>query len=153
MLDSENTTRYTCDSCFSDISRVVRAQCALCDDIDLCLPCLASGHPLANPNHSPHHPYRLLKPFLFPVYESDWRAEEEAQLLEAVEGCGMDNWGDVGEWMGHNRTSQECKDHYYKLYMDHSQAPLAVKTLYYLIIESGNDSTFQTRYTITQHYN
>lgn len=112
--------KITCDSCFKDISHVIFIQCAECDDLDLCIECFGSGVELSQ--HKAVHSYRVLRPFDFPVYTSDWRADEELLLIEGCEQFGVGNWKDISEHIG-SKEPAACESHYHSVYLNWSGAP------------------------------
>lgn len=112
--------KITCDSCFKDISHVILIQCVECDDLDLCVECFASGVELSQ--HKATHAYRVLRPFDFPVYTADWRADEELLLLEGCEQFGVGNWKDISDHIG-SKEPAACEDHFHKIYLNWSGAP------------------------------
>ena len=151
MLVVDVGIRYSCDFCYRDISAIPRVQCAECgllppsivhgaggtkdetaaggkpvavsDEVDLCVECFGKGVEFGQ--HRRGHRYRVVKPLDFPVYEADWRADEELLLLEAIEANGMGNWRDVSNQVG-SKTAEECEGHYRRLYLDWAGRPLPV---------------------------
>lgn len=119
-LSNDVGMKITCDSCFKDISHVILIQCVDCDDLDLCVECFASGVELSQ--HKATHSYRVLRPFDFPVYTADWRADEELLLLEGCEQFGVGNWKDISEHIG-SKDPQACESHFHKLYLNWPGAP------------------------------
>lgn len=112
--------RFTCDSCFKDISHVVLIQCAECDDLDLCVECFGAGVELSQ--HKATHAYRVLRPLDFPVYVPDWRADEELLLIEGCEQSGLGNWKDIAEHIG-SKDPVACEQHYLHVYINWSGPP------------------------------
>ena len=112
--------KITCDSCFKDISHIILIQCVECDDLDLCVECFASGVELSQ--HKANHSYRVLRPFDFPVYAADWRADEELLLLEGCEQFGVGNWKDISEHIG-SKDAAACEAHFHKIYLNCAGAP------------------------------
>ena len=113
--------KFTCDSCFKDISHTVLIQCAECEDLDLCLECFGSGVELSA--HKATHAYRVLRPLDFPLFTLDWRADEEILLIEGCEQFGIGNWKDIAEHIG-SKDASACEQHYLKLYTNWTGAPL-----------------------------
>lgn len=61
--------RYSCDSCYIDITNIPRIQCAICtEEVDLCIQCFSEG--VSFNDHLPTHSYRILKPLDFPIFPS-----------------------------------------------------------------------------------
>lgn len=147
--------RYSCDHCYRDISAIPRVQCAECgvpnfgagsttdgsattttavgatsdakDEVDLCVECFGKGVEFGK--HKKTHSYRIIKPLDFPLYEADWRADEELLLLEAVESNGMGAWLDIADQIG-SKSAQDCENHYRKLYLDWDGRPLPVHNIW-----------------------
>lgn len=129
---------YSCDSCFKDISHVLRIQCAECDEVDLCAECFSNG--VEFQNHQKHHAYRILPPFTFSVYNNNnsnqaiekdvkdekdgyWRADEELLLIEGCESHGLGNWEDVAEHVG-AKDQWQCEAHFYATYLAPLEPPI-----------------------------
>lgn len=149
--DQAMVTRYTCDACFRDISRIVRIQCAECDDIDLCVECFGMGAPLSSkPHHQRTHSYRVLKPADFCLFNTPsqavtgktpkgrhpWRADEDFALLEAIEANGMGNWEEIAQAIGKRRTPEECLRRYSELFLNWPGQPGLVLCTILTFLES-----------------
>jgi transcriptional adapter 2-alpha len=52
-----------------------------------------------------------------PIFESDWGADEELLLLEAIEMYGFGNWSDIAEHVGGNKSKTKCELHYTLTYL------------------------------------
>uniref|UniRef100_A0A061RHS0 Transcriptional adapter n=1 Tax=Tetraselmis sp. GSL018 TaxID=582737 RepID=A0A061RHS0_9CHLO len=111
---------YHCNYCQKDISSRIRIKCAECPDFDLCLECFSVGVEVKP--HKRHHAYRVIDNLSFPLYEPTWGADEELLLLEAVDMYGLGNWAATAEHVG-TKTEQECRKHYYEVYIDHDDHP------------------------------
>ena len=109
-----SSDQYHCDYCHKDLSTSLRIKCNECDDFDLCLECFSVGVEITP--HKNTHAYRVVDSLSFPVYTMDWGADEETLLLEAVEHFGLGNWAQIGSHVG--RSSEDCKEHYFKVYID-----------------------------------
>jgi transcriptional adapter 2-alpha len=72
----------------------VPLKCGDCPgDINMCIECLATAVEAAEIGHQRHHRYRVMdNRASFVLFEPDWTAEEELQLLEGIELYGMGNW-------------------------------------------------------------
>lgn len=112
--------KFSCDSCFKDISHVIIIQCAECDNLDLCVECFGSGVEVSQ--HKTTHSYRVLRPLDFPVYSPEWRADEELLLIEGCEQFGVGNWKDISEHIG-SKDAVTCEEHFLKIYIDWNGAP------------------------------
>ncbi|TPP63993.1 Transcriptional adaptor 2 (Ada2) [Fasciola gigantica] len=87
-----------------------------CSVVSLCLTCFCFGAEAGN--HKKTHDYQLKttsKSPSVPVFE-DWNAQEELQLLEALEQYGVGNWEDVA-FKVETKTPQECMQHYSNYYL------------------------------------
>lgn len=111
--------QYHCDYCQKDLSTSLRIKCNECDDFDLCLECFSVGVEITP--HKNTHAYRVVDSLSFPVYTIDWGADEETLLLEGVEHFGLGNWAQIGSHVG--RSAADCKEHYYKVYIDNDCFP------------------------------
>lgn len=112
---------YSCDSCFKDISQVLRIQCAVCEEVDLCAECFANG--VEFQSHLRHHDYRIIPPLIFPIYEDSWRADEELLLIEGCESHGLGNWEDIAEHVG-AKDQWQCEAHFYSSYLAPLEPPI-----------------------------
>jgi hypothetical protein len=72
--------------------------------------------------HASDHAYRVVDNLTFPVFAPDWGADEELLLLEAVEQFGLGGWARAAEHVG--RAADECRAHYFAVYVDTEAAPL-----------------------------
>lgn len=52
-----------------------------------------------------------------------WLASEELLLLEGIEIYGMGNWDDISEYVS-TKTPEECREHYFKQYIEVPTYPL-----------------------------
>lgn len=95
-------------------------QCASCErtedhrPVTLCLHCFAKGSEFDS--HQSDHSYIVVKNN-FPVYERNWTAQEEIQLLKAVCDCGYGNWIDIAHKV-RTKTYAECERHYTQCYIN-----------------------------------
>ncbi|KAJ3323657.1 Transcriptional adapter ada2 [Boothiomyces sp. JEL0866] len=58
----------------------------------------------------------------FPIFESDWGADEELLLVEGLEMFGIGNWEHISEHIG-TKNSKECNDHYQRVYINAESWP------------------------------
>ncbi|EOA30269.1 hypothetical protein CARUB_v10013390mg [Capsella rubella] len=112
---------YCCNYCDKDLSGLVRFKCAVCMDFDLCVECFSVGVELNR--HKNSHPYRVMDNLSFPLVTSDWNADEEILLLEAIATYGFGNWKEVADHVG-SKTKTECIDHFNSAYMQSPCFPL-----------------------------
>eukprot|EP00834_Sanchytrium_tribonematis_P000312 NODE_6_length_70510_cov_1.054395.p17 type:complete len:438 gc:universal NODE_6_length_70510_cov_1.054395:65744-67057(+) len=120
-LQSDLAIKVHCDHCAKNVSDIVRVKCAECEDFDLCVECFSQGKEMRD--HKNTHDYHISDPLAFPLFKSNWTASEELLLLEAIEQKGMGNFSDISIYLG-SKSTQECKDHYYELYLDSSYYPV-----------------------------
>ncbi|XP_052800808.1 transcriptional adapter 2-alpha-like [Mya arenaria] len=80
----------------------------------VCLHCFAKG--VEFDGHHSDHPYSLVKNN-FPVFERNWTALEELQLLKAVSDCGYGNWSDIAHKV-RTKNPVECERHYNHSYIE-----------------------------------
>lgn len=111
--------QYHCDYCQKDLSTSLRIKCNECDDFDLCLECFSVGVEITP--HKNTHAYRVVDSLSFPVYTMDWGADEETLLLEGIEHFGLGNWTQIASHVG--RSAEDCREHYYKVYIDNDCFP------------------------------
>lgn len=83
----------------------------------LCLHCFAKGVELGE--HHSDHPYSIVKNN-FPVFERNWTAMEEMQLLKAVADCGYGNWVDIANKV-RTKSYLECERHYNSCYIENAK--------------------------------
>lgn len=114
--------KFTCDSCYHDISRVIRIRCATCEEIDLCISCFRSGVEIKG--HHANHSYFVIDLLNYPLFlNCTWRADEEIALLEACRKYGLGNWTEVYKCLP-GRSAADCKDHYIERYLNSTSFPL-----------------------------
>lgn len=113
--------QYHCDYCRTDITNIIHIKCAECKDFDLCLDCFAEG--VAVYPHKNNHAYRVMDHVTTPIFTSDWGADEELLLLEAIEMYGLGNWSDVSDHVG-QKSKHQCEEHYHEIYLNSRTAPL-----------------------------
>ncbi|VDP87804.1 unnamed protein product [Echinostoma caproni] len=110
-----NSEQATCQYCLKTIDGTY-IKCMDCSVISLCLTCFCLG--VEAGNHKKTHGYQIKttsKSPSVPVF-GDWNAQEELQLLEALEQYGVGNWEDVA-FKVETKTPQECKRHYSDYYL------------------------------------
>lgn len=113
--------KFHCDVCSSDCTRRVRISCAVCQDYDLCVPCFASGK--VSGKHKPWHDYKVIEQHQYPIFDSDWGADEELLLIEGCQTLGLGNWQDIADYI-EGRSKDEVGEHYEKYYIDSEFYPL-----------------------------
>ncbi|KJZ77839.1 hypothetical protein HIM_03016 [Hirsutella minnesotensis 3608] len=103
----------------------VRIRCAdpACSDFDLCVSCFAKGES-RNAHDPATHPFRVIEQNSFPIFDSEWGADEELLLLEGAEIYGLGSWADIADHIGGFRDKDEVRDHYLDTYVNSSRFPL-----------------------------
>ncbi|ODV83649.1 hypothetical protein CANARDRAFT_24883 [[Candida] arabinofermentans NRRL YB-2248] len=113
--------KFHCDICSSDCTHRIRIRCAICTDYDLCVPCFAKG--LSSGKHKPYHDYKVIEQHQYPIFDSDWGADEELLLIEGCQTLGLGNWQDIGDFIG-GRSKNEVGEHYEKYYINSEYYPI-----------------------------
>lgn len=94
-------------------------RCAVCANVEICLPCFAKGCEIDT--HKNDHNYMIIKNE-FPLIDGNgWSAKQELKLLDLVQQCGFGNWTDISRTMG--KPAKECKQHYMQHYVDNRTLP------------------------------
>ncbi|XP_071093164.1 transcriptional adapter 2-alpha-like [Haliotis cracherodii] len=118
MMDEEDTA--CCPKCTTSLTEpfILCTQCQ--PNIHLCLHCFARGVEFGD--HESNHAYAICKKD-FPVFESQWSAQDEERLLSLVQENGYGNWRDVSQQMK-NKSSSECEKHYNQWYIENPHQAL-----------------------------
>lgn len=103
---------FICNPCQS-VLQYPYIQCSVCKDICICLSCFGKGKEFEC--HKNDHGYIIKQNS--PIFEKDWKAKEELELLSAIAECGLGNWSDVSKCLT-NKSAEECKRHYLKFYIE-----------------------------------
>ncbi|KLT41943.1 hypothetical protein CC85DRAFT_246755 [Cutaneotrichosporon oleaginosum] len=132
---TEPGIKYTCDICESpcrwacqltpggiDITHTVRIKCAHhdCTEIDICPTCFSEGKKVQK--HEPWHDYKVIEQHSYPIFSSDWGADEEMLLLNGCQLHGLGNWIEIADHVG-TRTKEECERHYIEVYLGVGEGP------------------------------
>ncbi|KAF9583553.1 Transcriptional adapter ada2, partial [Lunasporangiospora selenospora] len=59
----------------------------------------------------------------FPIFTTEWGADEELLLIEGADTFGMGNWQDVADHVG-TKTRDECEVHYLQVYVNSENWPV-----------------------------
>ncbi|VEN33462.1 unnamed protein product [Callosobruchus maculatus] len=107
----DNPDSSYCANCYSEVTN----QYILCDKCDtiICLACFSNGAEFGE--HKSNHDYRILSTKFVLFKDSDWSAEEEMKLLDAILNYG--NWNLVSQELP-NRSISEIIDHYDYFYLE-----------------------------------
>lgn len=114
-----------CDTCKGDVADTVHIKCAVCPAVRLCLECFAEGAELrGEKEHENDHDYHVIDVVTQPLFDEEWRADEELLLLDAILDKGLGNWIDAAEYVGGNKSKTKCEAHYHAVYLNSPTAPL-----------------------------
>ncbi|RVE47501.1 hypothetical protein evm_007912 [Chilo suppressalis] len=110
--------KYNCTYCQEEINGI-RVRCAECIDFDICLQCFSLGAEIGS--HKNDHSYQYMDSGAFGIFlgRSNWSANEEVRLLDAIEQFGFGNWEDIAKHI-ETRTPEEAKDEYITRYLEGS---------------------------------
>jgi transcriptional adapter 2-alpha len=115
--------KYHCDHCSKDITHLLIIRCAECQDFDLCISCFSGGIEIKD--HKKTHSYRVIDILDFPIFESDWGADEELLLVEGLEMFGLGNWETISEHIG-TKNKLQVEHHYNRVYVQSHTWPYPV---------------------------
>ena len=113
--------QVSCEFCMRDISSVIYVKCTNCLHFFICIPCYRQGREKAE--HQRSHPYQVIDPLRFPLFEPHWSTKEELLLLEGLQKFGYGNWTSVCEWMSSTKSLAELEAHYHRVYVRSQDAP------------------------------
>ncbi|KAL0819680.1 hypothetical protein ABMA28_007743 [Loxostege sticticalis] len=118
MSFSDLYAKYNCTYCQEEINGI-RVRCAECIDFDICLQCFSLGAEIGS--HKNDHSYQYMDSGAFGLFlgRSNWSANEEVRLLDAIEQFGFGNWEDIAKHI-ETRTPEEAKDEYITRYLEGS---------------------------------
>ncbi|CAH0400481.1 unnamed protein product [Chilo suppressalis] len=118
MSFSDLYAKYNCTYCQEEINGI-RVRCAECIDFDICLQCFSLGAEIGS--HKNDHSYQYMDSGAFGIFlgRSNWSANEEVRLLDAIEQFGFGNWEDIAKHI-ETRTPEEAKDEYITRYLEGS---------------------------------
>lgn len=113
-------TMNLCSGCYVELKEpYIRCAECECPPCLLCLQCFAKG--LELDRHANDHDYEIVRTD-FSLWDDDWLAAEEMQLLEAIDDCGLGNWLDISKHM--RKPMNECEAHYWHYYVERPRACL-----------------------------
>lgn len=87
----------------------------------MCLECLRKGK--EKNDHKKTHPYSILDKLDFPLFEPNWTAQDDINLLKGITSCGIDNWNQISEQLG-LKTPEDCEAHFYSFYYQSDDHPI-----------------------------
>lgn len=113
--------QVSCEFCLREITLVNYLKCSTCANFFMCIACYAQGKEKAD--HLRTHPYQVIDPLRFPLFEPSWTTKEELLLLEGLQKFGYGNWSSVSEWMSSSKSMTELEKHYHCVYLHSRDAP------------------------------
>lgn len=113
--------QVSCEFCMQDIGAVIYIKCASCLHFFTCIPCYRQGK--EKTDHQRTHPYQVIDPLRFPLFEPHWSTKEELLLLEGLQKFGYGNWSSVSEWVSSTKSLSELEGHYHRVYLHSLSAP------------------------------
>ncbi|CAF1130583.1 unnamed protein product [Rotaria sordida] len=144
-----------CDYCCIRPSSLI-INCLKCSpyrQINICFKCSINVNQLRE--HAKHHPLSTYKLNDIPLDDnsiSSWLSNDEINLIEIIESCGLGNWNDIDYKISRNEF--DSQNHFEDIYLSRSTSPFYIyfqsfknnKQLYgeYLI----NKSNIQIKYLI-----
>lgn len=136
-LDLTIKQEDTCAICKKELKDEPIVKCDECFCLDLCVQCFSLG--LETQQHRNFHRYRVDRRHspVFPT--SDWPAELEMDLLNAIFEFGYGNWSDISKRIIH-KTQDEIRKHFNKYYLDnHDHLPE------FPVFSSGLRTSYKTK--------
>ncbi|UJR17923.1 hypothetical protein I4U23_004822 [Adineta vaga] len=116
-----------CDYCCIRPSslEIVCLKCSPSRSIKICIKCSMNVNQLRE--HSKQHPLSTYKLNDIPLdnnRNSEWLCNDEMNLIEAIETCGLGNWIDIASKL--SRTSSDCQTHFEEMYLSHLTNPYSI---------------------------
>ncbi|CAF1291958.1 unnamed protein product [Rotaria sp. Silwood1] len=120
-----------CDyCCIRPSSLIINClKCSQYSQINICFKCSINVNQLRE--HAKHHPlstYKLNDIGLDDNCISEWLSNDEINLIEMIESCGLGNWNDISIKM--SRNSFDCQNHFEDIYLSGQTSP------YYIYFQS-----------------
>jgi len=100
-------------------------KCSPSRSINICFKCSINVNQLRE--HSKHHPLSTYQLVDIPLDEnnlSEWLCNDEINLIEIIETCGLGNWSDVALKM--KRNSFDCQNHFEDIYLSRSTSSYSI---------------------------
>ncbi|CAF4396222.1 unnamed protein product [Rotaria sp. Silwood2] len=91
-------------------------KCSQYSEINICFKCSINVNQLRE--HGKHHPLSTYKLNDIPLDDnciSEWLSNDEINLIEIIESCGLGNWNDIAFKMSKN--SFDCQNHFEDIYL------------------------------------
>ncbi|UJR17921.1 hypothetical protein I4U23_004820 [Adineta vaga] len=104
---------------------IVCLKCSPSRSIKICIKCSITVNQLRE--HSKQHPLSTYKLNDIPLdnnRNSEWLCNDEMNLIEAIETCGLGNWIDIASKL--SRTSSDCQTHFEEMYLSHLTNPYSI---------------------------
>lgn len=119
----------SCSHCWrilaQDPAYVVCAHGA-CQSRTICLHCFRVGAADEHP-HKPDHPYRIVETNNTPLFDTEWSANDELRLIDALCEYGPDHWKAVAQYIG--KSKEACERHYIRFYLSDENKPISTSFL------------------------
>lgn len=116
-----------CDYCCSRPSSL-EMKCLKCSpsrSINICFKCSINVNQLRE--HAKQHPLSTYELVDIPLDENnltEWLCNDEINLIEIIETCGLGNWSDIGLKMSKN--SFDCQNHFEDIYLSRSNSSYSI---------------------------
>lgn len=114
--------QISCEFCLREVTTVNYIKCSVCANIFLCVKCYSEGREKGD--HVMSHPYQIISPLKFPLFDPGWTTKEEMMLLEGLQKFGYGNWGSIAEYLNSSKTMGQCEAHYRRFYLQSKTSPL-----------------------------
>jgi len=104
--------------------------CVECKQMDstlpytICLECFWKGAEKKDDAHRNYHDYYVMDRLDYPVFNTNWSAVDELQLLKGISQSGIDNWHEMAENQNTKRKGDECASHFYSFYFKSKEDPV-----------------------------
>ena len=103
-----------CVICKKELKDEPIIRCYECSCVDLCVQCFSLG--LETQQHQSHHKYQVDRRHVPIFLTSDWPAELELDLINAVLEFGYGNWTDIGKRIL-SKTPEEIRIHFNEYFL------------------------------------
>jgi len=105
-----------CFFCERKINTMTKVYCEDCQDIFICLKCFIEGR--ESGGHKKSHRYRLMDKLAFPLFQDEWSAREEINLLDGLQQFGYGNWKAISKQLNSDKDMVQCEKHFHEVYLD-----------------------------------
>lgn len=112
-MNQRPTLKSSCKTCEKDIANSIRIIGASFNEY--CIECLISL--------KVNEDYHVVDNLNFSIFNTDWTAKEELQILCSIEKFGLDNWAEIAASLK-SKPKFPCESHYYTYYCKSLDNPL-----------------------------